>query len=36
MNMWSWIINKRDRSVVIGLALILASLLIYTQASCAA
>ena len=32
-----WIrLNKRDRSIVIGLALLLASLLIYTQASCTA
>ena len=28
-----WLTNKRDRSFVIGLALLLASLLVYTQAS---
>ena len=28
--------GKRDRSIVIGLALLLSSLLVYTQASCGA
>lgn len=32
--MWARLTNKRDRSIVIGLALLLASFLIYTQASC--
>lgn len=31
--MWARLTNKRDRSIVIGLALLAASLLIYTQAS---
>ena len=34
--MWPRLTNKRDRPIVIGLALLLASLLVYTQASCGA
>ena len=34
--MWARLTNKRDCSIVIGPALLLASLLIYTQASCGA
>jgi hypothetical protein len=32
--MWARLTNKRDRSLVIGLVLIIASVLIYTQARC--
>lgn len=31
MNLWASLTNKRDRSIVIGIALILASFLVYTQ-----